>query len=129
MDYFFDHERLEVYQLARSFNREVSRLLPEVRRGQADSKDNLVRSAKSITRNTAEGAGRWNIADKVHFYHIARASATECAASLDELADFDLVPESRITALKQILARVIAMLIAMIHSLETRNSKDMTKSR
>jgi four helix bundle protein len=126
---YFDHEKLEVYQAARAFNREVARLLEEIPRGHADSKDQLKRGAKSIPRNIAEGGGKWKLADKVHFYHIARGSATECAASLDELVDYGLVPESRIEAPKQTLARVVAMLINMIRSLEARGATDMTPVR
>ena len=122
----FDHERLEVYQVGRTYNREVRTVLEEVPRGNAESKDNLKRSSKSITRNIAEGSGKWRIPDKVHYYHIARASATECAASLDELVDFALVPEDRIQKSKEILSRVVAMLIAMIKSLEARPGNDMS---
>jgi len=126
MDPYFDHERLEVYRLARAFNREANRVLKELPPGNHDSKNNLRRAAKSITRNIAEGSGKWMIADKVHFYHIARGSATECAASLDELVDYELVSEERIQKGKQILARVVAMLIAMIKSIESRGTKDMS---
>jgi four helix bundle protein len=126
MDPYFDHERLEVYQLAREFNREANRLLDELPAGHYDSKNNLRRGAKSITRNIAEGSGKWQIADKVHYYHIARGSATECAASLDELVDYDLVAEERIQKGKRILARVVAMLTAMIKSIESRGGKDMS---
>lgn len=122
---YFDHERLDVYQAARAFNRTVARLLGEVPRGHADSKDQLKRAAKSIPRNIAEGGGKWRVADKIHYYHIARGSATECAATLDELVDYDLVPEARIDAPKQALARVVAMLIKLIRSLEERGGKDM----
>jgi four helix bundle protein len=76
-------------------------------------------------RNIAEGAGKWKIPDKVHFYHIARASTTECAASLDELVVWARVPEERVRGLKEMLARLVAMLIAMIRSLETRDRPDM----
>jgi four helix bundle protein len=125
MEPYFDHERLEVYQVAREFNREVRSIVAEVPRGHADSKDNLKRAAKSITRNIAEGAGRWNVPDKVYFYHIARASATESAATLDELVDWALLPEERIRKAKSILGRVVAMLTAMIRSLEARGTRDM----
>jgi four helix bundle protein len=121
MDAMFDHERLEAYQVARQFSREVRALCEEVPRGHAESKDNLKRAAKSVTRNVAEGSGKWQVPDKVHFYHIARASATECAASLDELVDFALIPEERILPGKRILVRVVSMLVAMIRSLETRD--------
>jgi four helix bundle protein len=125
MESYFDHERLEVYQMGRQFNRHVSQLLAAIPRGHADSKDQLKRSAKSITRNIAEGAGKWTIRDKIHFYHIARGSATESAATLDELVDYGLVAESAIGAPKHVLARVVAMLINMIRSLEARDAPDM----
>jgi four helix bundle protein len=125
MEPLFDHERLEVYQTGRQFNREVRELLEDVPRGNAESKDNLRRAAKSVTRNVAEGGGKWQLADKIHYYHIARGSATECAASLDELVDFALLDERRIVHPKATLARVVSMLIAMIRSLETRDGKDM----
>jgi len=127
MEHFFDHERLEVYQLAREFNREVHKLLGEVSRGHAESKDNLTRAAKSITRNIAEGSGKWKVADKVNFYHIARASATESAASLDELVDYAMLPAERVRRVKPILSRIVAMLIGMIRSLETRGAPDMSR--
>jgi four helix bundle protein len=123
----FDHERLEVYQLARQFNTELQRFLDELPEGFAKSKDNLRRAAQSIMRNIAEGAGKWKIADKTHYYHIARASATECAASLDELVVWARVPEGRVSGLKEMLARIVAMLISMIRSLESRQRVDMSR--
>jgi four helix bundle protein len=121
----FDHDRLEVYSVARQFNREVKELLTELPRGQAESRNNLRRAAMSVTRNIAEGSGKWKICDKVNFYHIARASATECASSLDELVDFELVPEERVIRLRQVLSRVVAMLTVMIRSVEARAGSEM----
>ena len=122
---YFDHERLDVYRRARQLNQRLRQLLESLPRGFSDSKDNLKRAAKSISRNIAEGAGKWMIPDKVHYYHIARASATECAASLDELVDFALADERQIRDVKRILAEIVAMLIAMIRSLEAREHSDM----
>lgn len=126
MEPYFDHEKLEVYKVARTFNREIRILLEKVPRGHANSTDNLRRAAMSITRNVAEGSGRWTLSDKVHFYHIARASATECAAALDELIDFDIVPPEDIRIAKQVLARLVALLIGLIRSLESRPGRDMS---
>jgi four helix bundle protein len=115
-----------VYQAARAFNRSVAKLLAAIPRGHAESKDNLQRAAKSITRNIAEGGGKWKLADKMNFYHIARGSATECAACLDELEDFAGVPYSEILPRKQLLSRVVAMLVRMIRALDERGGKDMS---
>jgi four helix bundle protein len=121
MDPLFDHERLEVYQLARQLNRDLRDLIDQLPRGHAESIGNLKRAAKSVTRNLAEGCGKWKLPDKINFYQIARASATECAACLDELVDFGLAPETRVRTVKQTLARIIAMLVAMIRSLEEKS--------
>jgi four helix bundle protein len=124
MEIVLDHERLEVYQLARQLNREVRQLVTPLPRGVSESIDNLVRAAKSVQRNIAEGAGKWRVADKIRFYHIARASATECCASLDELVDWEIAAEPLIARPKQTAARIVVMLIAMIRSTEARG-RDM----
>jgi four helix bundle protein len=125
----FDHERLDVYRVARDANRQIASIVKSIPRGHAESKDNLQRSAKSVTRNIAEGSGKWRVADKVHFYHIARASATESAAALDELCDFGLVTEEQVRQPKETLLRVVMMLVAMIRSLESRSRPDMARPK
>ena len=115
---YFDHEQLDVYQLARAFNRDVQALLTELLRGCAESKDNLRRAGMSITRNIAEGSGKWRIADKVNFYRTAHGSTTEAAAALDELVDYGLISVARVAPLREKLTRIAAMLIAMIKSVE-----------
>ncbi|MFO7894865.1 MAG: four helix bundle protein [Longimicrobiales bacterium] len=123
---YFDHEGLRVYQVARAFNREVADILKEIPRGHADSRNQLKRSSKSVTKNIAEGSGKWMLKDKIHYFHIARGSATEAAATLDELVDYGLVPEARIRHAKELVAQVVAMLIGMIRSLEGREGVDMS---
>ena len=79
----FDHERLEVYQLALAFDGELHIALP--RRGMRALRDQLERASLSVVANIAEGAGRVGVKDKRRFYAIARGSATEVAALLDVL--------------------------------------------
>ena len=121
-----DRERLEVYQLARELNREVKKVVAPLPRGVSESIDNLIRAAKSVQRNIAEGAGKWRVPDKVRFYHIARASATECCASLDELVDWGIISSEAVRHAKQIAARIVMMLIAMIRATEQRG-RDMAR--
>ena len=124
MELYLDYERLEVYRLARQLNREVAELVASIPRGQAESIDNLVRAAKSVSRNIAEGAGKWHIADKTKFYRIARGSATECAATLDELVDYGVATEEKTRRPKLTATRIVAMLIAMVRAIEPRG-RDM----
>ena len=117
-----DHEGLDVYQLSRKLNRQVAALVPQVTPGQHESVDNLRRAVKSVSRNLAEGAGRWSTADKMHRYHISRGSATEASASLDELVDFGLASEDSIQPAKQTIVRIVSMLIKMIRSTEAKGA-------
>ena len=116
-----DHERLDVYRLSRELNREIAAITGELPRGAAESADNLRRAAKSIMRNIAEGCGKWLIPDKIHFLQIARGSATECPASLDELVDHGLTTQARVEAAKQLCWRIISMLVALIHKLQNED--------
>jgi four helix bundle protein len=116
----FDHERLEVYQVARQFKRQLRELLRLIPRGNAELVDQLKRAARSITNNIAEGSGKWTPRDKIHYYQIARGSATECAATLDECVDYDFFTDEQARPALETLRRVVAMLIRMILSLEQR---------
>lgn len=115
----FDHEQFDVYSLIRELNREVASVIRDVPAGNHESKDNLERATKSIGRNFAEGAGKWLLADKIHFYQISRGSGTESAASLDELVDWDLIAAERVVRAKELLFRIVSVLTAMIRKLES----------
>ena len=120
MEAYLDHEQLEVYRTCRKLNRQIAEFIRGLPPGNAEAVDNLRRAVKSVSRNLAEGAGRWTVADKVHRYHIARGSATEAAASLDEMVDFGITTEEAIREPKQTIARIVSMLINMIRSIEAR---------
>src|SRR5688572_13381032 len=67
-----DHEKMEVYQVAREFYARahgiVGRKLPR------DLRDQFERAATSILFNIGEGAGKTARADKQRSYEIARGS-------------------------------------------------------
>jgi four helix bundle protein len=121
----FDHDRLDVYQVARRFKRQLKDLFLCIPRGNANLLDQLKRGARSITSNIAEGSGKWSTRDKVHYMHIARGSATECAAILDECVDYELLLDEQVRPALETLSRVVAMLVKMILSLEKRGAEDM----
>lgn len=129
MDFELDHERLEVYQVGRELNREIRELLAGLPAGSHESRDNLLRGAKSITRNIAEGSGRWGVPDRIHFYNMARGSATECAASLDELLDFGLATDKQIEKSKALTWRIVSMLVALMRSLQNTSAAHAPRPR
>ncbi|HUE71060.1 MAG TPA: four helix bundle protein [Pirellulaceae bacterium] len=83
-EFWFDHEKLEVYRESIAFVAWVSGLLDgAVRVG--DVKDQLDRASTSIPLNLAEGNGKFSPKDRCRFFDTAHGSALECAAALDVL--------------------------------------------
>jgi four helix bundle protein len=107
-------QRLDVYQRAIEVLALVYDIVADLPRGNADRADQLTRSAESVIRNIAEGAGRWSEADSANRYKIARGEAMECAASLDVLRLRGLVNEARYRRGIELLTAVVSMLTKMV---------------
>ena len=80
MQYAFDYERLDVFQLALEVNRWVSKAgFP---RGRSHLRDQALRASDSVVCNIAEGCSkRGTVQGKGHFM-TALGSAGECCAAL-----------------------------------------------
>ena len=73
------HERLLAYQVALELLRQVQELsIADVR-----MRDQILRAARSVCLNIAEGVGRVGAGDKKRVYGIARGECCEAAAALD----------------------------------------------
>jgi four helix bundle protein len=107
-------QRLHVYQHGIEFLSLCYEITSELPRGNADRADQLVRSAESVVRNIAEGAGRWSDADSKNRYKIARGEAMECAASLDVMRLRSLVTTSHYERGIKLLEGVVGMLTKML---------------
>lgn len=68
--------------------------------------------------NIAEGAGKYSPGDKRRYYMSACGSATECAAVLDVFRRLDLVDEALHRSAKELLDRIVAMLVGLAKKLE-----------
>ena len=115
----FDHERLDVYRLALDFVVYADGLIRRLPRGRAHFADQLGRSALSVVLNIAEGAGKVSAADKRRYYLTARGSATEAAALLDALSRVGLLDDPKRTEGKEMLLRIVSMLVKLARNLET----------
>ena len=112
----FDHEKLDVYQIALDWvvlAQEVARSLP---RGNAELADQLQRAACSIVLNIAEGAGEFSAAEKARFYRMAKRSATECAAVLDVAKRRSAITDEHYTQSRSLLLRIVGMLVKLIRA-------------
>lgn len=85
----FDFEKLEVYKIAKAYNKEVRvliKLIPD-----KVIRDQLSRASMSISLNIAEGCGRFSKADRKNFYIISRSSVFECVALFEILKDENVI--------------------------------------
>lgn len=112
----FDHEKLDVYQVAIEFVARANDIIERLPRGRGYLADQLQRAALSIVLNIAEGAGKFSPADKAVFYMRARGSATESAAVLDVCRKLNLISESLVDDNKALLERIAQMLTKLIKS-------------
>jgi len=76
-------KELDCYQKSRDAKIWLIAFLKTLPRNKYDMKDNLLRAARSMTRNIAEGFGRFHYKENIQFVRIARGSATECQDDLD----------------------------------------------
>jgi four helix bundle protein len=104
----FDHEKLEVYRVAREFLVLASRLW--MRKMPRDLRDQFERASSSILFNIGEGAGKTAKGDKQRSYEIARGSATETATQLDLLQIRGLISDEQYREARGKLIRVAQML-------------------
>ena len=119
-EYWFAHEKLEVYQEAIAFIAWLSTLLEEsVRIG--EDKDQLDRASTSIPLNIAEGNGKYTSKDRCRFFDIAHGSALECAAGLDVLVTKRKCVPEEIRPGKERLQGIVRMLMGLIKRNSTRD--------
>ena len=113
-----DHERLDVYQIALEFLVFANGVIEGLPRGRRHLADQFTRASMSIVLNLAEGAGKQSKPDKRRYYVTARGSATESAALLDICLRLKLLDDGRHKAGKDMLVRVVSMLIKLAQACE-----------
>ena len=121
----FDHERLDVYQVALEFFDLADEVVENLPRGRGHLADQLARTSLSIV---AEGAGKFSKGDKRRYYLAAAGSSTECAAMLDVCLRRKLITEQAHRSGKQLLDRIVAMLVKLATSLQQPGSGTGTGS-
>ena len=119
---FLDHERLDVYQLALDFLVFANGVIETLPRGRSHLADQFTRAATSIVLNLAEGVGKHSKPDKRRYYLTARGSATESAALLDVCFRLELLDATRQRAGKELLVRIVSMLIKLAQACEEKGS-------
>ena len=110
--FVFDHEKLDVYQVALTLVRRVEQLLVDLHASIA-AKSHLSRASESIVRNIVRANTRRTPDDQVQTFDVAYGSGLECAACVDVLAAWRLLGSCDVQEVKVLLDRIVAMLIGL----------------
>ena len=95
----------EVYEMTKQISKEHGYL-----------KDQIRRSATSISLNIAKGNGRFHIKDRRNMFVIARGSCFECVPSVELLLRYELITLSKYKILRDKLEIIGKMLSGFIRS-------------
>jgi len=119
VEFYFDHEKLRVYQEALRFIAWCEEILQQCP-AKAAAKDHLDHASTSIALNIAEGNGKYSSKDRCRFLGIARGSALECAACLDALVAKKRLSVQDVQPGKKVLQGIVSMLMGLINSVSER---------
>ena len=119
-EYFFDHEKLRVYQKAVEFVEWVDNLLKKIKVKNSTT-DQIDRASESIVLNIAEGNGKFTPKDRCKYFDISRGSAMESAGCLDIFFAKKLIDNAVRGEGKIILKDIVNMLMGLIKSNSDRS--------
>lgn len=115
MKFYFDHEKLNVYQKSLDFVEWSDLILKEIKL-KIDVLDHLDRASSSIVLNIAEGNGKFTSKDRCKYFDISRGSSLECAGCLDILYRKKLLSDDYLNEGKRMLHEIVSMLVGLIKS-------------
>ena len=118
--YIYSFEKLEVWQLARQFRKEIyiiTKTFPSDEKFGLTSQ--LRRAASSIGDNLAEGTGKLTLKDKARYTTIAFGSAMETVNHLIGSLDLGYLTEEDYTQLRMKL-EVITRLLNKLHTSQVK---------
>ena len=116
MEFYFDFERLNVYQKSLDF---IDKICDIYEKFPQDYKisigSNLVRAALSIANNIAEGNGKFSQKEKNRYFGISLDSARECISVFDGLRRRNLIDEEHYLELRKDGKEITIMIFGLIH--------------
>jgi four helix bundle protein len=125
-----NYQELIFYQKARQVTKEVNALVknwPNIMQAQEISRQ-MFRSASSVGANIAEGHGRHQGTEYIHYLIMAQGSANETEHWLHTARDCGLGPDERISEIVKLNNEVVRMIISTIATLRanqrSRNIKE-----
>lgn len=116
----FSFEKLQVWQKARVFYREVYTLTKQYPPDQQFSLvSQLRRAALSVPSNIAEGASRMGCKEFLHFISIAYGSLMEAMNQLILSEDLGLVGKEQMQVMRNLVAEIARMLSSLRKTIQS----------
>ncbi|HGY54677.1 MAG TPA: four helix bundle protein [Caldithrix abyssi] len=122
---FKSFEELQVWKEARNFRIQITMLsksFPAQEKYALSSQ--IIRSARSITSNIAEGFGRFHHKENIQFCRMARGSLFETLDHLICARDEGYISEEKFTELKKQYDEILKLLNGYISYLKKLRNKD-----
>ena len=115
---YFPHEKLDAYQVALQMAVQARRVSSAIPRGHRSVADHLLRAAGNTVLLLGEGANRRTPKEKRQRFGDARGECGEVAAAADIVMAFEFGDPGQAATLKQLAARVAAMLTGLMNRLD-----------
>lgn len=108
------YHNLIVYTKSKEVNLEIFQFCKNSKNLPFYIQNQIGRASLSIMLNIAEGSGRVSMADKKHFYVMARASLYETSALIDFLHSANILEKEKAESWETRLTEISKMLYALI---------------
>jgi four helix bundle protein len=118
-------EDLECYKVAREYRKRLAKWAKTLPKEEIyRMKDQVIRSARSITANIAEGFGRHHPQENLQFCRLSRGSLTETLDHLNAALDEELIDEKGYSEFREQWQESLRVLNGYIRYLQTLTPKD-----
>ncbi len=112
----FEHEKLDVYRAAVSFNAWTGELIESLEGGKLAAVRLLDGESGAIALHIAAGHATGVLTERAHVLRRARVAAFQCAACLDVLVSRRRLGAAEITVGKELLVRIVAQVSQLIEA-------------
>ena len=121
---FRTFEDLECWQACRELRRFAAKVCKQLPKGEEYRlKDQILRSARSMTANIAEGYGRFHYQENIQYCRHARGSAYEVLDHFITGVDENVIPEVTLSECRILAENSVQLLNGYIRYLESKKQK------
>ena len=122
-------EDLEAWKSCREGYREVRKICRAMPKNEFDLKDNILRAARSTTRNIAEGYGRFSYQENTQFCRISRGSLYEILDDIITLKEDEFIDQNQYLMMRNKIETAIKILNGYIKYLQNAKNDNNPKNQ